>query len=126
MVIKLRDLEKVVGHARHQRTDLLIVIETEGQLLIMREKLISQVVFHPRADHVTDVGDEVITAELDSEKSEHDKEQIDDRLRRVGKAFREYGSCDVSYDQRDNEGCGGTDEGEAHVRDKALHVGSVI
>ena len=76
MVIQLRDLEKVIGHARHQGTDLLVVVEPEGQLLIMREKLISQVIFHPGADHMADVGDEVITAEFDAEKPQHDQEQV--------------------------------------------------
>ncbi len=76
VVIQLRDLEKVIGHARHQGTDLLVVVEPEGQLLIMREKLISQVIFHPGADHMADVGDEVITAEFDAEKPQHDQEQV--------------------------------------------------
>ena len=38
----------------------------------MREKLIAKIVFHLRADHVSDIGDKVIAAEFQSKESQHD------------------------------------------------------
>ena len=71
-MIKLGDLEQVVCDAGHQASDFLVIIETEGEFLIMGKKFISKVVLHSGADHVTDIGDKVVAAEFQGKKTEHD------------------------------------------------------
>ena len=69
----------------------------------MGEEFISKVIFHACADHMTDICDEVVTSEFDSEKTQHQDGQKKDRFLGTGKAGFQNGSGDVSGDERDDQ-----------------------
>ena len=82
---------------------LLIVIEREGQLLIMPEDIPSHIRFHLRPHNMSEVSDIKITEDLKQHESDHQPSQHKDRspcLRRI-EVHDLVGN--VSHYQRNNQ-----------------------
>ena len=76
VVQKLRDIKQVVGNPGHELSHLLIVIEGEGELLVMLEDVISHAIFHPRAHQMAPVGNIEITSQLHHKQAYHQNTQL--------------------------------------------------
>ena len=126
MVIKLGDLEKIVGHTGHERADFLVVIKAERKLLVMGEKFISKIPFHTGADHVSHICDKVVTAEFYGQKSQHQEKQEKYRFLGSGKSTGENRSGDIADDQGDGKRSGSTQKRQRHIRQKSFHIRPVI
>ena len=107
VVSKLADLEKIAGDSGHNATGLVIVVEAEGELLEVVEKVLSHLGLHFYADDVTVILDEEAEVHTGDVEREDDSARDDDGgIHFLGNVFVEHfvGDDGVDHaDQRDHK-----------------------
>ena len=115
MVQKLCNVKQIIGDPGHELTHLLVVIEGEGQLLIMPENVIAHPVFHTCAHQMPPVRDIKIAAQLYQKKYQHQHAQPYDGLPGCATLLINDGTGNIPDDQRHNQRYTGTQSGEKQV-----------
>ena len=126
VMIQLGKQEQVIRDPRHELSCALLVVEAQGQFLIMVEQLAAQVAFHHGAQGVAAVGHVEVAGCMHQHQQKHEGANLQDTLGGIQGVPFQDGLRNIAGAQGQDERDPGDDQGAGHHREEQLCIGFVV